>query len=115
MHTSKKINSNINFLKFLSTCNVKQRKAILKLATKDEILSLTEVCINLLGGNIELTLSERKRLKKHSKTIRGVSGKIPFTQKKKLLVQRGGFLPLLLAPLLSVLASVTGAAISRAI
>lgn len=115
MNKSSKLKNNIVFLNFLCICNARQRKSIIGLASKDEILALTECCINILNGNVNLTDSERKSLRKHRKYIREISNKIPISRKRKILVQSGGFLPLLLAPLLSILSSVAGAAIGRAI
>lgn len=113
--TSKRVCKNLNFLKYLSTCNAKQRKAIIKTSNRDAILALVECCINVLRGNIQLTDGQKSRLKKHRKVLHNLCKKIPLAKRKQILVQKGGFLPLLLAPLLSIISSVAGSAISRAI
>lgn len=115
MEKSSKLKNNKEFLQYLCVCSPKTRKAIINLAKKDEILALMECCINILNGNVKLTDAEKKRLSRHRAMIRKITAKSPVSKKKKILCQRGGFLPLLLAPLLSVLSSVAGAAISRAI
>lgn len=113
--TSNRVLKNINFLKYLCTCNPKQRKASITLADPDAILALVECCINVLCGNVKLTDGQKKRLRKHRTVLRRICRKIPISKRKHILVQKGGFLPFLLAPLLSLVSSVAGAAISRAI
>lgn len=102
MDKSPKLKNNKIFLKFLCICSAKQRKSVINHASKDEILALTECCINILNGNVKLTDEERRRLTKHCSHIRAVSNKISILKKKRILIQKGGFLPILLAPLLSV-------------
>lgn len=115
MVTPKRVHEHIDFLNFLKTCNAPQRNAAIKYANKEEILALVECCINTLRGNVYFTDDEKNHLKKHRNSIRRVAQKIPLARRRKILVQKGGFLPILLAPLLSILSSVAGAAISRAI
>lgn len=115
MDVSKRVRENIDFLRFLASCNPNQRKTAIKYASKEAILALVECCINVLHGTIELPEHNRKRLKKHRVIIRNLSRESPLSKRRKILVQKGGFLPFLLAPLLSIVSSVAGSAISRAI
>jgi hypothetical protein len=82
------------------------RKQMIQTASKDVIDTICECCLNVLKGTIPLSPHQKKCLAKHRHVLRQmVQKKIPIRQKKKLLVQRGGILPLLpiLAPLLGTI------------
>lgn len=101
---------NKSFLKSLNKCikkkNTKEIKKIIQDASCDQLNSITEIVRNTLKGNIPYTPRQRKLLLPHKKVIREL-GKISLSsgKRKKLLQQRGGFLPTLLAPVLVAIAS----------
>ena len=43
------------FLHLLARSSAKRRKFLLKQATKEELASLFEICLNILRGNLPLT------------------------------------------------------------
>ena len=55
---------------------------------------------NILEGNIPLGLKEKKRLAKYKEQLRTLRKKNTSDRKKKQILQKGGFLPALLAPIL---------------
>lgn len=110
----KNIKKNYHLLSVLARATPAQRKAILKQATPNEIKVICEICHNTLQGNIPVNIS---KLKKYKSSIRKLTNKkIPIKKKKKILInQTGGFLPLILGPLLSLVAGTIGRAIGNVI
>ena len=98
----KKLMANKHFLHILKNANPQLRKNILKDSNPDLIKALCEVCMNTLNGNMKISNSTKSQLKKYKKTLRCLaSPKVKLTRKRKLLIQKGGFLPVLLGSLLA--------------
>lgn len=97
----------IHTLQALCKLAPEHRRAVLKVADSKLVRVICECALNLLHGGVPLTSEEKKHLAKHKKILRKLAcNKGTWNGKKKLLVQKGsGFLPLLLGPLLSILAS----------
>lgn len=76
-------------------------QAILKGADKDLLQCLSECAYNILKGNVHLTPSQKTKLTKYKQQLRQVSNKRTALKTKQKTLQKGGFLPALLAPLLS--------------
>lgn len=79
-----------------SVCNL-----ILKNADKDLLKCLSECAYNILKGNVDLSPSEKTKLTKYKQKLRQVADKKTSLKKKHRLIQVGGFIPALLAPLLT--------------
>ena len=77
----------------------------------DIIKIISEACFNTLRGNMSISQSQFKRLKKYKQTIRTLARKnVALREKRGILVrQSGGFLPLLLP----ILASSVGGLLSQ--
>ena len=78
-------------------------RAILRGADKDLLQCLSECALNILRGNVHLKPAEKASLTKYKQKIRKVAGKKTSLKQKHKLVQTGGFIPALLAPLLKPL------------
>lgn len=76
--------------------NKKQQKAFLKNLDKDQTKFICEVCMNLLNGNIPTTDCEKKKLTNYKRKIRTLASRNSLRE-KKTIIQRGGFIPALLA------------------
>lgn len=88
-------------LQVLSDAKPALRTAILQAADSSLVNSICECCYNVLKGNVPLSTPQKTRLSRYKKVIRNLSAKGHSTkQKKQILVQHGGFLPALLAPLI---------------
>lgn len=88
-------------LSVLSKASPPLRKKLIQTASKEVIDTVCECCLNVLKGTIPLSKHQKQCLGKHRHVLRQmVQKKIPIRQKKKMLVQRGGILPLLLGPIL---------------
>ena len=99
---SKLITKNKKALMLLSKANPKTVKKIILSANKSLISALSEICFNFLRGNIPLSPTHRRKIKKYRKNIKTLAGRGALKSKRQVL-QRGGFLTTLLgiaAPLL---------------
>ena len=73
----------------------RERKSILASVDNDIIRLLSEICFNLLRGNVRLSTHQMLRLKRHKQKLRTLAKRtIPITEKRRQLAQRGGFLPI---------------------
>lgn len=101
-----------HFLRILAHSHPSQKRALLKTANNDQILSLCEICLNILNGNIPVNAS---KLKKYKNLLRSLSKKRESIQKKKRLLvnQSGGFLPLIAPAIISALGGILGPIISK--
>lgn len=102
------LKKHIHELEVLKSCKKCQRDEFLKKSSPDLIKCICEVCLNILNGNIPLTSEQKKKLESHRNFMRFLvknKGKNFTTQKRAAIVQKGGFLPLILGPLLTIAAS----------
>jgi len=96
---------NYHTLQVLKTAEPKLRKAIISNCNKELVNCISECVLNVLNGNIKLTGCVTRKLQKHKAALRKISDRRVPLSKKKLIVQRGGFLVPLLSAILSTLAS----------
>lgn len=93
-------------LRLLSICPAKLRKQLLQKISLKCIKAICQCCVNIINGNIPLNKKDKRFLSKHKHTLRQLSyKKIPFARKRQLVIQKGGFLNVLLPAALSVLTS----------
>ena len=98
--------SNYHTLKVLKTADPKLRKAIISNCNEELVNCISECVLNVLNGNIKLTVCKTRKLKKHNAALCMVVDRhVPLYDKKKLLVQRRGFLLPSLSAVLPTLAS----------
>lgn len=102
---TRRIQKHMSVLKQLCRCGVKKRKELLKKGGRNIKLCLSECALNILKGNVPLNKKQFGKLKKHRKSLQTLSKKNISNKKSQQLVQRGGFLPMLLSPILGALAS----------
>ena len=82
------------------THNTKLRKAILEYADAELTSALCECAHNILRGTVRLTPREKARLRRYTSDLRAIANrKTAVTRRRRILQQKGGFLPALLAPL----------------
>lgn len=102
----KRIKSNFHILHVLRRANPKLRRAILQSGDKQLILTIIECALNILNGNCKLSKCSRQRLGKHKEVLRRlVNKKVSLSSKRRLVVQKGGFLIPLLSAVLTGLTS----------
>lgn len=98
----KRLKENKYLLYALHKADPHLRKAIIQKSNQSLIKALSEISLNTLKGNIEQTPSSKRKLKKYKNKLRCLAcPKRSIINKRKILVQEGGFLPILLGSLLS--------------
>lgn len=99
-----------DFLQLLARSkNSKRRKLLVQWADKTDLLAVSECIGNLLKGNVKLTPAQFKRLRRHRKSLRLLANKNgTLTEKRRTIVQSGGFLPMILPSILSGIAKIAG-------
>jgi hypothetical protein len=98
------ISDNYDFLKALArTKSNNKRNKILQKATTIQILSLVEICFNILKARFRLSARQRRRMMPHADFIRRM-GRVRTERGAKKIVQIGGgiptFFPALLTPII---------------
>ena len=92
-----RLKSQLHFLHVLRDAKPQARRALLASADDDLIKAIVECAINTLNGNHKLTGDEKNKLHKYKSTLRAlVNSKVSFENKRKLLIQKGGFIVQLL-------------------
>lgn len=83
----------------------KKRKEILSSCDHNLIQVISEIVENILNGNIQLNEKQRKFLEKYKRELRLIKRHNTKTKsignKRKILVQRGGFIQAIIGALLS--------------
>lgn len=91
-----------HMLYILRDAKPKLRKAILKNVDEDFIKTLHEIAHNTLNKNNPINAKQKEVLQRYKTSIRKLAcPKRSLTQKRKLMVQSGGFLPVLIGTILS--------------
>lgn len=87
-----------DFLNLLSkNKGIKKRDFIINKASKKDIDAVSEICQNLLHGNIKVNNRSLKNLYKCRHDIRQIADKkLHHSDKRKIISQRGGFLSVLI-------------------
>ena len=98
--------------KIANSSGEKRIKLILE-AKNCVINAISEIAKNCLIGNIELKKCNFKKLEKYKEILRKISKKISLKVRRNLIIQDGGFLPLLIKPTLSLIAGIVGQQISK--
>ena len=109
---SAKIKRNFNALQVLNKASPKLRKAIIANSESELIIALCEIIANVLSGTVKLSSLQKQKLGPHKSSLRHLANKrVGIKEKRKLLVQKGGFLSALLPPALTLLATLIGNAV----
>ena len=115
---SQLIKKNAPLLHFLCTCrNEKQRKALVDLLSDNELRAIAECNHNVIRGTVPLSKDQLVRLKRKRQHLldldedhdlghlQGTERRKAKRAKRKAILQKGGILPALLAPLLGAVIS----------
>lgn len=96
--------------------NSKIRRKILGKVDGDKINCLCECVKNVAMGAVPVESDQKNKLKRHKGRMRDlINTKTGVKKKRELLIQSGGFLPLILAPILGAAGSLIGDAIASAV
>ncbi len=101
-----RVKKHFDILRVLQKANPKLHKAILQNADTDVVHCICDCTHNALNGNLKLTPKQKKQLVKFKKPLRQLTvKKVALKKKRNLLIQHGGLVSAVLAPLLAVAAS----------
>lgn len=92
-------------LQALVYANPKQRQGIIRHADKKLLICICECSLNLVKGNVDLTLAQKKKLKKHKSLLYRLAGNANLKSKKRIIISQSGgsILPIILLPVLSAI------------
>src|SRR5215475_10961447 len=96
----------------------KARNMYIKRSTQRQLNCLRNICFHLCHNKIKLSDKLHKKLAIYKKDIRDLADKKKLKTAhglKRRLIQKGGFLPILLPILTAILSSVGGKLVSKAI
>lgn len=98
----KRIKENRQLLDLISKCkNSKDRKVFLQKGSDEFIKAIIEIVLNVLKGNVDLTEKIKKKLKKYKRVMRKIiCPKVSLKFKRRVLIQKGGFLNVILPALI---------------
>lgn len=88
-------------------------KALVKDADAEVIKAICECAHNTIRGNVKLNPAQYKKLKRHSKHLKLLANKRASIKRKKVALQRGGFIGALLGAAVPALASLIGGLVNR--
>ena len=91
-----------DILKVLAMCKNPLKNAIINAGDKALIETLCDCAQNILNGSIKMTSHEKACLRRHKHLLRNLAHPQCLQQKKEVL-QKGGFLSSLLAPVLGII------------
>lgn len=100
-----KLEKKLDTLKLLKDCKNKIKNQIINKGDDDLILSLNECVINTLNGNVNLSQKDIKKLTKFKRSLRKLIRNKEIKKKKRILIQEGGFLPVILPSAITLIST----------
>jgi len=94
-----RLKSQLHFLHVFKDAKPQARRALLASTTDDVIKTIVECEINTINGNHKLNKEEKSKYNNRLRVLNGP--KISFKSKRKLLIQKGGFIVTMLPSILS--------------
>jgi hypothetical protein len=110
---SERLRRHLSTIRRLRRMNASERRNFIRRCEPDFIDCLSECCKSVIKGNVTLNSNQLKRLRRYRQSLRQVSKKKTSRTTRRKLLQSGGFLPLLLGPLLGLASSLVAGAINR--
>ena len=98
-------------LRLLQKAPAPLQKHILDKASPALIRCLCDCAHNVLQGNVEITHHHKRKLKPHKTKLRKLADRKVALKTKRRIIQKGGFLPILLSALAPVISGVVGSLI----
>jgi len=95
-------------LRLLHDASPKIRKSLIGGCHPHVLSCICECAVNILKGHVPLTGAQKKKLRRHKRSLRLLSSKKVASKRKKRLLQTGGFIDALLTPILSLLGGLLG-------
>ena len=105
---SARVKRNLPLLKVLCGAKPALIRAVVKGGSPELIHALCECSLNILKGNVQLSTAQKKQLSRYKQSLRVLSRKGTSVQRRKQILQKGGFVGVLLKPVLSALGGLLG-------
>lgn len=96
---AERLKRNHHLLSSFLKLNKKQQNSVVKHLDQDQVKFMCELCINLMNGNLPIDEATKRKLLSHKHKIRKLVDRKCVLKTKKRVIQRGGFVPALLAAL----------------
>ena len=107
---STRVKHHVGVLEYIRDLNEKERSQFVKGCNSELLKTLSELCLNLLKGNICISPNDLKKLRKYKQEIITLSEKRHSLKKRRIVCsQKGGFIGTLIS---TILPTVIGAIIS---
>jgi len=97
----KRLRSKYHAFHVLKTAEPRFLKALITNCNKEHVNYIIECVLNVLNGNIKFSACDTSKLKKKAAIRKGVNRYVTHSGRKRLLVQRGGFLLFLLGAIVT--------------
>jgi hypothetical protein len=105
----------LELIKLSKSKNFKERQQLIR-KTKDCVInSISELAKNCLYGKIPLKTCDFEKLSKYQNILRKLSSNSSLAKRKNLIIQKGGFLNLLIPAALSFITPIVSEYIKRKI
>ncbi len=102
----RRIDEYVDTLRKLYQCNVSKRKRWLELhLDNDFVFVLCDCAKNILSGNVKINDIQKNKLRDYKDDLRALIDRRVGISKKKEIIQSGGFLGALIAPIISLFRS----------
>ena len=105
------ISSQLDLLRVLANSKTKVRQAIIINADRKLIIAICEIVFNVLEKNLTLDESDLIKIKRYRFILRKLIKKSDLKEKKKILVQRGGFLQFLIPAVITGISNIVSSLI----
>lgn len=96
-------------LKVLCKASPATTKALIQSASPDLVKALCECALNVLKGRVTVSSLQKKKLTRHKRDLRDLVKKKTSFKRRRQILQKGGFLGLLLKPVVSLLGGLLSA------
>ena len=106
VNVSSHVKKNAGILRLLSKSKGKVLKDIIRACDASLVKAVCECAANVLKGRVPLSSNHKGRLRRFAKHLRTITNKKVSIRRRKKIIQEGGFLPALLAPLAAILGGV---------
>ena len=95
---SQRVEKHFGVLEYLKDLSSSEQKKFIAGASCELLKTISEICLNLLKGTIELKPGDLNKLKKYKTQIVSLSKRKPSTkQRRQICMQKGGFIGSLLS------------------
>ena len=113
---SDSIKANFKFIRLLSDSSPLSRRKLLQKVSNKDLKAISELCLNLIRGNIKLNKRQRAKFERYKKSIGLLANRrISLKKKKQVINQKGsaGFLLPLASIALPLLAEIVQKTLSK--